>query len=103
MRSRAGTAPRRPGRRGPSRRRPAAPDLTLPRLRHRWNPSPGAASPLNMREIYAQAAEAAQLAAEDIKAGKRGANHTAWAAADLLTAVADASGNHELQKAADGF
>jgi hypothetical protein len=81
-----------------------APDLTLPKLRHRWDPAmPIMPGRLDVREVYAQATAAAQLAAQEIKAGKRGANHTIWAAADLLTAAADATGNHELQVSADFF
>jgi hypothetical protein len=81
-----------------------APDLTLPRLRHRWDPSTsGMPGRLDVREVYAQATAAAQLAAQEIRAGKRGASHTIWAAADMLTAAADATGNHELQVSADFF
>jgi hypothetical protein len=84
-----------------------APDLTLPKLRRRWDGAaaegPAARDSASVNEVYALAAEAARRAAAEIAAGKRGAADTAWAAADLLTAAADATGNRELRKAADSL
>ncbi len=84
-----------------------APDLTLPKLRTRWDGaapgSQGQASRARAAEVYAQAADAARHAAEAIKAGEPGAADTARAAADLLTAAADVTRNPELRKAADGM
>lgn len=84
-----------------------APDLTLPKLRTRWNATApggaGQASRAPIAEVYAQAAEASRQAAKEIRAGKRGAADTARAAADLLAVAADVTGNSELRKAADGM
>jgi hypothetical protein len=84
-----------------------APDLTLPKLRTRWNETTpsgsGQDSKASVAEVYAQAAEAARRAAEEIRAGRRGAADTARAAADLLAAAADVTGNLELRKAADSM
>jgi hypothetical protein len=51
--------------------------------------------------VYARAAETSRQAAEEIRAGRRGAADTARAAADLLTVAAEVTGNPELRKAAD--
>jgi hypothetical protein len=84
-----------------------APDLTLPKLRFRWDGAaaegPAARGSASVNEVYTLAAATARRAAAEISAGKRGAADTAWAAADLLTAAADTTGNRELSKAADSF
>jgi hypothetical protein len=49
-----------------------APDLTLPKLRHRWNTAtPVMPGRLDVREVYAQATAAAEFAADEIKAGRQ--------------------------------
>ncbi|MGH3294930.1 MAG: relaxase/mobilization nuclease domain-containing protein, partial [Trebonia sp.] len=84
-----------------------APDLTLPKLRTRWGPAaPGDPEPdsrIRVTEVYARAADASRQAAEEIRAGRRGAADTARAAADLLTVAAEVTGNPEMRKAADGM
>ena len=84
-----------------------APDLTLPKLRTRWNQPasgmPGQASRAAIADVYTRAAEASRQAAEEIRAGRRGAADTAWAAADLLAAAAEVAGNPELRAAADSM
>jgi hypothetical protein len=57
----------------------------------------------DVSEIYDYAARVAQWAAREVKAGRRGAPDVSWAAADLLHAAAEATGNPELQKAAESF
>lgn len=55
--------------------------------------------------MYAFAAAAAQQAAADLKAARtaRGRADIAWAAADLLTSAAQATGSPEMHQAAEGF
>lgn len=85
-----------------------APDLTLPKLRHRWSADPSDATvppneqtstnrsgPASRVETFRQAAETARHAAEDLKrlaaAGQHGrASAVAQAAADVLTSAARA-------------
>jgi len=85
--------------------------LGLGRLRTRWAAGRAGAAPgpdlfdgAGGRWVYAYAAAVAQRAAADIRAarGRDGAD-IAWAAADLITSAAEATGNPELHRAADGF
>jgi hypothetical protein len=92
-----------------------AADLTLPKLRQRWNPRSTTAQPLAPRRItasernaaYAHAAREARAAASYIRrcSGSdpgRGAD-AAWAAADVLRTVARMLGNPALHRAADTY
>ena len=84
--------------------------FTLPALRARWRagrpgagPGPELFDGADASEIYAYAAGVAGQAARELAAGRPGRADIAWAAADLLTAAAAATGNPELGRAADGF
>ena len=89
-----------------------APDLTLPKLRHRWTPA-GATDPAGVftaaerNAVYEHAARAARDAAQQIRhfaaADPGAAADAAWAAADTLHAAASALGNPELRRAADAY
>jgi hypothetical protein len=86
--------------------------LGLGQLRARWAAGRAGAAPgpdqfdgAAAAQVYAYAAAAAQQAAADLKAARtaRGRADIAWAAADLLTSAAQATGNPELRRAAEGF
>jgi hypothetical protein len=89
-----------------------APDLTLPKLRHRWAPA-GATDPTGVftaaerSAVYEHAARAARDAAQQIRhhaaTDPGAAADAAWAAADTLHAAASALGNPELRRAADAY
>jgi hypothetical protein len=87
------------------------PRLSLAALRGRWRAGrPGAAPGADLfagqaaSDIYRYAALAAADAARQLQpAGSAQAGDVAWAAADLLTAAAEATGSPELRSAADWF
>jgi hypothetical protein len=87
------------------------PQLGLGRLRTRWAAGRAGAAPgpdlfdgADARQVYAYAAAVAQRAAGDLRAARgRDRAGIAWAAADLITSAAEATGNPELRRAADGF
>jgi hypothetical protein len=85
--------------------------LGLGQLRVRWAagrpgaaPGPDLFDGASAGQIYAHAAAAAERAATELR-GARGGRRAdiAWAAADLITAAAQATGSAELRQAADGF
>jgi hypothetical protein len=85
-----------------------APDLTWPKLRHRWQQAgSGSADPAGPDVTWEQAAQAAREAAAQVRdqaqAGPDEAGDTAWAAADTLYAAAAALGDPGLRQAADAF
>jgi hypothetical protein len=82
-----------------------APDLTWPKLRHRWQQDGnGTAGPDATWEQAAQATrEAASQVRDQAQAGPDEAGDTAWAAADTLYAAAAALGDPGLRQAADEF
>jgi hypothetical protein len=90
--------------------------LTLPRLRERWNRSPGGSAERSgtprftapeREEIYRHAARQARAAAEHIRrcalTDPAGAADAAWAAADTLHVAARALRNPHLRCAADSY
>jgi len=88
-----------------------APDLTLPKLRHRWAAS-GAAprdqfTAAERDTIWEHAAQAASRATAEIRSlagtDPGAAADAAWAAADTLHAAASALGSQELRRAADSY
>ena len=86
------------------------PALRLGQLRARWRagqpgagPGPGYFTGAARAEVYEHAARTAVLAARELAAGRPGRADTAWAAADVLTAAAEATGNPELARAAEAF
>ena len=86
------------------------PALRLGELRARWRagqpgagPGPGLFTGAARSEIYEHAARAAAAAARELAGGRAGRADVAWAAADLLTAAAEATGNPELARAAEAF
>jgi hypothetical protein len=87
------------------------PHLKLGTLRTRWRADlPGAAPGPDLfagfaaAEIYAHAARVGQQAAAAIATAKPTEQTAiAWAASDLIAAAAEAAGNSELAKAAEGF
>jgi hypothetical protein len=88
------------------------PRLALGALRRRWQagrpgapPSPAAFTDAEVGDIFGHAAYAAAEAARQLRAapGPDQAAAIAWAAADVLTAAADAVGSPELARAADSF
>jgi len=86
------------------------PALRLGELRARWRagqpgagPGPGLFAGAARAEIYEHAARAAAGAARELAGGRAGRADVAWAAADLLTAAAGATGNPELGRAAEAF
>jgi MobA/VirD2-like, nuclease domain len=89
-----------------------APDLTLPKLRHRWTPaatatSAGRFTTADRSAVYEHAARAARDAAQQIRhyaaTDPGAAADAAWAAADTLNAAVQALGNQELRRAADAY
>jgi hypothetical protein len=85
-----------------------APDLTWPKLRHRWQQAgSGSADAAGPEVSWEQAAQAAREAASQVRdqaqAGPQAAGDTAWAAADTLYAAAAALGDPGLRQAADVF
>jgi hypothetical protein len=88
-----------------------APDLTLPKLRHRWAPSGTTArdqfTAAERNAIWEHAAQAASRATAEIRhlAGRDpgAAADAAWAAADTLHAAASALGSREVRQAADSY
>ena len=88
-----------------------APDLTLPKLRHRWSParatSTGTFTAAERSAIYEAATRAARDAAQQIRhhaaTNPGAAADAAWATADTLNAAASALGNQELRRAADAY
>ncbi len=92
-----------------------APDLTLPKLRHRWHHAghhpPGPPGPhLTWAErdaIWQHAAHTATTAADDIRrlaaTDPAAAADAAWAASDILHTAAAALGNRTLRRAADAY
>jgi hypothetical protein len=87
-----------------------APVLELGQLRARWRagqpgagPGPDYFTGAARSEVYEHAARAAGLAASELRSGRPGRADTAWAAADVLTAAAGATGNPELARAAEEF
>lgn len=88
-----------------------APDLTLPKLRHRWAPG-GATSrdqftAAERSAIWEHAAQAASRATAEIRhltgTDPGAAADAAWAAADTLHTAASALGSQELRRAADSY
>jgi len=88
-----------------------AADLTLPKLRRRWEPARNApAGGFTVPErnaIWEQAAQAASSAAAQIRAhgtsSPAAASDAAWAAADTLHVAAAAVGSRVLRQAADSY
>jgi hypothetical protein len=89
-----------------------APDLTLPKLRHRWTPQSAASSAgvftaAERNALYEHAGRTAHEAAQQIRYFARSdpgaAADAAWAAGDTLRAAARALGNKELWRAADAY
>ena len=86
--------------------------LSLAALRRRWQagrpgtpPGPEAFADADTRDIFGYATAVAAEAARQLRASPAAAQSAdiAWAAADVLTAAAQATGSPELQQAADGF
>ena len=86
--------------------------LSLPALRRRWSaglpgipPGPEAFADADTRDIFSYAAAVAAGAARQLRASPAAGQSAdiAWAAFDVLTAAAQATGSPELQQAADGF
>jgi len=84
--------------------------LQLGRMRARWRAGQRGAGPgadhftgADVGEIYDYATRVARWAARELAAGRRGSPDIAWAAADLLHAAAEATGNPELGRAAESF
>jgi hypothetical protein len=86
--------------------------LSLGALRRRWQagrpgtpPGPDAFAGADTRDIFGYATAAAADAARQLRVSPAAAASAdiAWAAADVLTAAAQATGSPELQQAADGF
>jgi hypothetical protein len=87
-----------------------APELRLGEMRARWRAGRTGAPPgadmfagADAGQIYAHAVAVAQLAAAEIATARSGRADIAYAAADLLVAAAQATGNPELRRAADGL
>ncbi len=89
-----------------------APDLTLPKLRHRWAPAAAASvtgifTPAERSAVYEHAARTARDAAQQIRhfaaTDPGAAADAAWAVADTLHAAASALGNQELRRAAEAY
>jgi hypothetical protein len=86
------------------------PALRLGELRARWRagqpgtgPGPGYFTGAARSEVYEHAARAAAIAARELAAGRGRRADIAWAAADMLTAAAEATGNPEMARAAEAF
>jgi hypothetical protein len=82
--------------------------LELGRMRARWRAGQAGAGPgpdyftgAARSEVYQHAARAAGRAADELRAGRPGRADVAWAAADVLTAAAAATGSPELARAAE--
>ncbi len=87
-----------------------APALRLGELRARWRAGRTGAPPgadmfagADAAQIYGHAIAVAQLAAAEIATAGFGRADIAYAAADVLVAVAEATGNPELRRAAEGM
>lgn len=88
-----------------------APDLTLPKLRHRWPPAAPAPSPeftpTERNAIWAHAVRSAADATAQIRfystTDPNAAADAAWAAADTLRIAASALRSRTLRQAADSF
>ena len=88
-----------------------APDLTLPKLRHRWAAGGGTSrdqfTAAERDAIWEHAARAASRATAEIRqlAGTDpgAAADAAWAAADTLHAAASALGSREMRRAAESY
>ena len=88
-----------------------SPQLRLGALRARWRaalpgaaPGPGQFAGFAAGEIYGHAARVGQQAAAAIARAKPTEQAAiAWAASDLIAAAAEATGNPELARAAEGF
>ena len=88
-----------------------APDLTLPKLRHRWDPAhatPARGFTTAERDaMWSHATRSAAEAASQIRfysaADPNAAADAAWAAADTLHVAAAALGSRVLRQAADSF
>lgn len=89
-----------------------APDLTLPKLRHRWAPASATSTAqtftaADRSAVYEHAARTARDAAQQIRyltgTDPGAAADATWAAADTLHAAARALGNQELRRAADAY
>ena len=88
-----------------------APDLTLPKLRHRWDPAhatPARGFTTAERDaMWSHATRSAAEAASQIRfysaADPNAAADAAWAAADTLHVAAAALGSRALRQAADSF
>jgi hypothetical protein len=86
-----------------------APDLTLPKLRHRWAPSGTTArdqfTAAERNAIWEHAAQAAGRATAEIRhlVGTDPGAAAAWAAADILHAAASVLGSREVRRAADSY
>jgi hypothetical protein len=93
-----------------------SPELTLPRLRRRWDPARRGAAEragafrctvAERNAIYEHAARQAATAAEHIRrcahADPERATDAAWATADTLHVAARALGNPALRRAADSY
>jgi hypothetical protein len=95
-----------------------APDLTLPKLRRRWDPQAGAGTqprntttqritPADRRSAYEHAARQARTAADHIRhcaaTDPARASDAAWAAADTLHVAARLLRSPELRRAADAY
>jgi hypothetical protein len=93
------------------RRRKLAADLTLPKLRSRWEPAcsaPGERfAPAERNAIWEHAARTAAGAAGQIRhlaaTDPAAAADAAWAAADTLRAAASALGSRVIRQAADSY
>jgi hypothetical protein len=88
----------------------AVPALRLGEMRARWWAGRTGAPPgadmfagADAGQIYAHAVAVAQLAAAEIATARSGRADIAYAAADLLVAAAEATGNPELRRAAEGL
>jgi hypothetical protein len=86
------------------------PALRLGELRARWREGRTGAPPgadmfagVDAGQIYAHAVAVAQLAAAKIGSARSGRADIAYAVADLLVAAAEATGNPELRRAAEGL
>ena len=84
--------------------------LRLGEMRARWRAGRTGAPPgvdmfagADAGQIYAHAVAVAQLAAAEMATARSGRADIAYAAADLLVAAAQATGNPELHRAADGL
>jgi hypothetical protein len=88
-----------------------AADLTLPRLRRRWEParvtSAAQFTPQERTDIWEHAVRTAASAAAQIRgddmASPAAAADAAWAAADVLNVAAAALGSRVLRRAADSY